>query len=127
MTNEITGGKLVVQMLESLGITKVFGVVGGQTLAITDAIIDSPTIELVHTRHENAAAVMADAYGRLTGRPAVAIATTSVDPPDASRTAASNSSPASSAWSTTRSSGRFAPAARPSTSCPARAGPSPDA
>ncbi|SDH99987.1 thiamine pyrophosphate-binding protein [Agrococcus jejuensis] len=76
MTNEITGGKLVVQMLESLGITKVFGVVGGQTLAITDAIIDSPTIEMVHTRHENAAAVMADAYGRLTGRPAVAIATT---------------------------------------------------
>lgn len=76
MTNEITGGRLVVQMLESLGITKVFGVVGGQTLAITDAIIDSPTIEMVHTRHENAAAVMADAYGRLTGRPAVAIATT---------------------------------------------------
>lgn len=76
MTNEITGGKLVVQMLESLGITKVFGVVGGQTLAITDAIIDSPSIEMVHTRHENAAAVMADAYGRLTGRPAVAIATT---------------------------------------------------
>ncbi len=76
MTNNITGGQLVVQMLESLGVTKVFGVVGGQTLAITDAIIDTPSIEFVHTRHENAAAVMADAYGRLTGRPAVAISTT---------------------------------------------------
>lgn len=76
MTEKITGGQLVVQMLESLGVTAVFGVVGGQTLAITDAIIDSPTIEMIHTRHENAAAVMADAYGRITGRPAVAIATT---------------------------------------------------
>ncbi|MFJ6651737.1 thiamine pyrophosphate-binding protein [Microbacterium sp. NPDC091313] len=76
MTDRITGGQLVVQMLESLGVTKVFGVVGGQTLAITDAIIDTPSIEFVHTRHENAAAVMADAYGRITGTPAVAISTT---------------------------------------------------
>jgi acetolactate synthase-1/2/3 large subunit len=76
MSEKITGGQLVVQMLESLGVTHVFGVVGGQTLAITDAIIDTPSIEFVHTRHENAAAVMADAYGRLTGRPSVAISTT---------------------------------------------------
>ncbi|MGQ4267491.1 thiamine pyrophosphate-binding protein [Nocardiopsis changdeensis] len=73
---ETTGGELVVKMLESLGVTHVFGVVGGQTLAITDAIIDTDAIEFVHTRHENAAAVMADAYGRLTGRPAVALSTT---------------------------------------------------
>jgi len=73
---ETTGGALVVRMLESLGVTHVFGVVGGQTLAISDAIIDTDSIEFVHTRHENAAAVMADAYGRLTGRPAVAISTT---------------------------------------------------
>ncbi|WP_210604441.1 thiamine pyrophosphate-binding protein [Brevibacterium oceani] len=76
MAGTVTGGQLVVQMLESLGVTKVFGVVGGQTLAISDAIIDTPSIEFVHTRHENAAAVMADAYGRLTGKPAVAISTT---------------------------------------------------
>lgn len=76
MTETITGGQLVVRMLESLGVTRVFGVVGGQTLAITDAIIDTPSIDFIHTRHENAAAVMADAYGRLTGRPAVAISTT---------------------------------------------------
>ncbi|ALE73788.1 acetolactate synthase [Pseudonocardia sp. EC080610-09] len=76
MSEKMTGGQLVVKMLESLGVRHVFGVVGGQTLAITDAIIDTPGIEMVHTRHENAAAVMADAYGRLTGTPAVAIATT---------------------------------------------------
>ncbi|MCI2418430.1 thiamine pyrophosphate-binding protein [Saccharopolyspora sp. K220] len=76
MSEKITGGQLVVKVLESLGVTHVFGVVGGQTLAITDAIIDTPSIEFVHTRHEGAAAAMADAYGRLTRRPAVAIATT---------------------------------------------------
>ncbi|MFJ9623270.1 thiamine pyrophosphate-binding protein [Streptomyces sp. NPDC101181] len=75
-TSPITGGRLVVELLRSLGVKYVFGVVGGQTLAITDAIIDTPGIELVHTRHENAAAVMMDAYGRLTGKPAACISTT---------------------------------------------------
>ena len=76
MTEPRTGGSIVVDLLRSFGVTHVFGVVGGQTLAITDAIIDAPDIEMVHTRHEGAAAVMADAYGRLTGRPAACIATT---------------------------------------------------
>lgn len=76
MTTPKTGGQIVVDMLKSLGIRYVFGVVGGQTLAITDAIIDTPGIELIHTRHENAAAVMMDAYGRLTGEVAACISTT---------------------------------------------------
>ncbi|NUU08452.1 thiamine pyrophosphate-binding protein [Leifsonia sp. C5G2] len=76
MTTPKTGGQIVVDMLKSLGIRYVFGVVGGQTLAITDAIIDTPGIELIHTRHENAAAVMMDAYGRLTGEIAACISTT---------------------------------------------------
>ncbi|MCU1411846.1 MAG: acetolactate synthase [Rhodoglobus sp.] len=76
MTKSITGGQLVVDLLKSFGVKYVFGVVGGQTLAITDAIIDTPGIEMIHTRHENAAAVMADAYGRLTGTPAACISTT---------------------------------------------------
>ncbi len=76
MTKPQTGGQIVVAMLQSLGIRHVFGVVGGQTLAITDAIIDTPGVEFVHTRHENAAAVMMDAYGRLTGEPAACISTT---------------------------------------------------
>lgn len=76
MTEKITGGQLVVDLLRSFGVTHVYGVVGGQTLAITDALIDEPSIEFIHTRHEGAAAVMADAHGRLTGRPAACIATT---------------------------------------------------
>lgn len=76
MSRSITGGQLVVRMLESLGVRTVFGVPGGQTLAITDAILASSAMEFVTARHENAAAVMADAYGRLTGTPGVCLATT---------------------------------------------------
>ncbi|MFB9836934.1 thiamine pyrophosphate-binding protein, partial [Actinoallomurus acaciae] len=76
MTEKITGGELVVRTLAALGVDRVFGVPGGQTLAITDAIIDHPGIEFVTARHEGAAAVMADAHGRLTGRPGVCLATT---------------------------------------------------
>lgn len=76
MTEQITGGELVVRTLAALGVDRVFGVPGGQTLAITDAIIDHPGMEFVTARHEGAAAVMADAHGRLTGRPGVCLATT---------------------------------------------------
>lgn len=76
MRNQMTGGQLVVDLLRSFGVSHVYGVVGGQTLAITDALIDEPSINFIHTRHEGAAAVMADAHGRLTGRPAACIATT---------------------------------------------------
>ena len=75
MNKERTGGEIVVGMLESLGVRHIFGVPGGQTLGIMDALIGSK-IEFITARHENAAAVMADAYGRLTGQPGVCIATT---------------------------------------------------
>lgn len=76
MTETMTGGALVVTLLKSLGVRHVFGVPGGQTLAITDAILDTPEIQFVTARHEGAAAVMADAYGRLSGTPGVCLATT---------------------------------------------------
>jgi acetolactate synthase I/II/III large subunit len=76
MSRSVTGGELVVRMLEALGVRKIFGVPGGQTLAVTDAVLASPAIDFITARHENAAAVMADAYGRLTGTPGVCLATT---------------------------------------------------
>ncbi|MDO8211025.1 thiamine pyrophosphate-binding protein [Conexibacter sp. CPCC 206217] len=75
-TKTLTGGQLVVETLRALGVEAVFGVPGGQTLAITDAILDTPEIRFVTARHEGAAACMADAVGRLTRRPGVCIATT---------------------------------------------------
>ncbi len=71
-----TGGQLVVETLRSLGIDRVYGVPGGQTLAITDAILDEPAVTFVTARHEGAAAVMADAAGRISGLPGVCLATT---------------------------------------------------
>lgn len=71
-----TGGRLVVESLRALGVRFMFGVPGGQTLAITDAVRDANDIRFVTTRHEGAAACMADAIGRLTGSPGVCIATT---------------------------------------------------
>src|SRR5690606_20313731 len=66
----------VVDTLRRLGIDRMYGVPGGQTLAITDAILDEPGFSFVTTRHEGAAAVMADAAGRLLGVPGVCLATT---------------------------------------------------
>ncbi len=73
---QTTGGRLVVDALRSLGVQHVFGVPGGQTLAILDAMLDVEDIRFVAVRHEGAAACMADAVGRLTGRPGVCLATT---------------------------------------------------
>ena len=71
-----TGGQIVVDALRALGVRHVFGVPGGQTLAITNAMIDRDDIRFIATRHENTAACAADAIGRLTGRPGVCLATT---------------------------------------------------
>lgn len=71
-----TGGRLVVESLRALGVRFMFGVPGGQTLAITDAVRELNDLRFVTTRHEGAAACMADAIGRLTGNPGVCIATT---------------------------------------------------
>jgi acetolactate synthase I/II/III large subunit len=71
-----TGGQLVVETLKMLGIDRMYGVPGGQTLAITDAILDEPELSFVTARHEGAAAVMADAAGRVLGVPGVCLATT---------------------------------------------------
>lgn len=72
----MTGGALVVRLLKAMGTRTVFGVPGGQTLAITDAILNEADMRFVTVRHEGAAASMADAYGRLTGEPGVCLATT---------------------------------------------------
>ena len=75
MENMYTGGQLAVKLMEEFGVKVAFGIPGGQTLSVNNAMYDS-TIRFVHTRHENGAAVAADGYGRLTGEPGVCLATT---------------------------------------------------
>ena len=75
MENLYPGGQLAVKLMEEFGVKVAFGIPGGQTLSVNNAMYDS-TIRFVHTRHENGAAVAADGYGRLTGEPGVCLATT---------------------------------------------------
>ena len=72
----LTGAQALVQCLVAEEVSHVFGVPGGQTLSVMDALFDTPSIRFVTTRHEGAASHMADAYGRMTGRPGVCLVTT---------------------------------------------------
>lgn len=71
----LTGGQIVVATLAALGVRHIFGVPGGQTLAINDAIAAEPRIEFITAHHENAAACMADVVGRFSREPGVCLAT----------------------------------------------------
>jgi acetolactate synthase-1/2/3 large subunit len=65
---------LFVAALENEGVDRIFGVPGEENLDVVESIRKS-SIELVLTRHEQAAAFMAATYGRLTGRAGVCITT----------------------------------------------------
>ena len=65
---------LFVRCLEAEGVKRIFGVPGEENADLMISLIDS-NIEFVLCRHEQAAAFMADAYGRLTGKAGVCLAT----------------------------------------------------
>jgi len=69
-----TGGRLLVDQLHVHGVDIAFCVPGESYLAVLDALYDSP-IRLIVCRHEAGAANMAEAYGKLTGRPGICLAT----------------------------------------------------
>ncbi|MEI7761071.1 MAG: thiamine pyrophosphate-binding protein [Thermoleophilia bacterium] len=69
-----TGGQLLVDQLVVHGVEVAFGVPGESYLAVLDALHDAP-IRFVSCRHEVGAANMADAYGKLTGRPGICMVT----------------------------------------------------
>ncbi|HEY7600122.1 MAG TPA: acetolactate synthase large subunit [Candidatus Limnocylindrales bacterium] len=75
VTRTRNAADLLVQCLEAEGCEYVFSVPGEEVLDVLDALSRSSTIRHVTTRHEQGAAFMADVYGRLTGRCAVALAT----------------------------------------------------
>lgn len=68
------GADILVKTLKDLGVKYIFTLSGNQIMPVFDAAIDSG-IELIHVRHEAAAVHMADAWGRLTGLPGVALVT----------------------------------------------------
>ena len=71
---KIKGSDLLVKALENEGVERIFGVPGEENLDVVESLRCSK-IDLVVTRHEQAAAFMAATYGRLTGHPGVCIST----------------------------------------------------
>ena len=90
-----TGGQIVLDQLAANGIDAAFCVPGESFLALLDALYDAPA-RLITCRHEAAAANMAVAYGKLTGRPGVCLVTRGPGATQASvgvHTAAQDSAP----------------------------------
>ncbi len=71
---DMKASDLFVRCLEAEGVTHIYGVPGEENADLMISLLDS-SIEFVLCRHEQAAAFMADTYGRLTGRPGVCLAT----------------------------------------------------
>ena len=72
MTN--TGGKVLVDCLEAQGVDRVFCVPGESYLAVLDAL-HGRSIDVINARHEGGAAMMAEADGKMTGRPGICMVT----------------------------------------------------
>jgi acetolactate synthase I/II/III large subunit len=71
----LSGGQLVVGCLRAHGVEMAFSVAGESYLEVLDALYDAPEIHLVTCRQEGGAAFMAEAYGKLTGKPGVLLVT----------------------------------------------------
>jgi acetolactate synthase I/II/III large subunit len=68
------GSDLLVAALENEGVQRIFGLPGEENLDVVESLRKS-RIELVLTRHEQAASFMAATQGRLTGSPGVCLST----------------------------------------------------
>ncbi|MEE3121858.1 MAG: thiamine pyrophosphate-binding protein [SAR324 cluster bacterium] len=70
------GGKILADGLKAQGVELIFGVPGESYLALLDGLYDQrETIRFITCRQEGGAANMAEAYGKLTGRPGVCVVT----------------------------------------------------
>lgn len=71
-----TGARHLVDSLAALGVDTVFCVPGESYLSVLDALYDErDRIRVIACRHEAGAANMAEAYGKLTGKPGVCMVT----------------------------------------------------
>ena len=68
------GADVLARALAAAGTRYVFALSGNHVMSVFDAALDA-RLELVHVRHEAAAVHMADAWGRLTGEPGIALVT----------------------------------------------------
>ena len=77
-STENRAGYVAAEVMARAGVRRLYTVPGESFLEILDAAEEHPDLSLVSTRHESGASFMAEAEGKLTGRPAVAMATRGV-------------------------------------------------
>jgi len=70
----LRGADILVRALAASGVRHLFSLSGNQIMPVYDAALDAG-LSILHVRHEGAAVHMADAWGRLTGEPGVALLT----------------------------------------------------
>lgn len=71
-----SGGRLLVDCLLAHGVDTIFCVPGESYLTVLDALYDVPDrIRIIVGRHEASVAQMAEAYGKLTGKPGICFVT----------------------------------------------------
>jgi acetolactate synthase-1/2/3 large subunit len=75
MSRARTGGRILVDNLVAQGCDRIFTVPGESFLAVLDALHDTPAIDLIVCRQEGGVAYMAEADGKMTGRPGIAFVT----------------------------------------------------
>ena len=74
-SNLVNGGRILVDQLVAEGADCAFGVPGESYLAVLAALHDTPELTYYLCRQEGGAAMMADAYGKMTGRPGLCFVT----------------------------------------------------
>ena len=73
--SQANGGDTLIRSLKSLGVNRVFAVPGESYLAALNGLYDHPGIELITARQEGGASIMAEAHGKLTGKPGICFVT----------------------------------------------------
>jgi acetolactate synthase-1/2/3 large subunit len=74
MAGTLRGADILARALAEAGVRHLFSLSGNQIMPVYDAAPDAG-LAIVHVRHEGAAVHMADAWGRLTGEPGIALVT----------------------------------------------------
>ena len=71
---QLRGADVLARALAGAGVRHLFSLSGNQIMPVYDAALEA-RLSILHVRHEGAAVHMADAWGRLTGEPGVALLT----------------------------------------------------
>ena len=72
---EVHGGTAIVEVLRAFGVNQFFNLPGESFLPVLDALRNESTIRLITNRHESGSSFAADGFAKISGRPAVCMAT----------------------------------------------------